>query len=410
LVYRILFPTYEFNYVFASTGLANNIINPRTIATTINGSPQTQMLFNLNSQGEFDKAKITITLTKDSVLAKNTAIEIQKSFQSFFDPVGTPLGFKDGSLLRDGSNYYLVSDGKLRMFSSLEIAQAFGLDEQAFANATTNDMRFNGAGDDISDSRSLVDDLLYKVGDTYYQVRNGQLWPFTSEKAFLSQYDKSQFISEDQQFLSTQIVSQNAIGYADGTLASIGQSVIILSGGKYYPINNPTTFDDMGYDWNDVVPIGSDELALYVRQKQFTETNQHPDGTIFVDKTTGKYYMAKNGHELPIPSQAILNSYLKHSPVEVSSQSLTVKTSPCILQKNLWPLNSYSCTTSLTILNQLIGNDFQFLITSAAPLNPLSINVVLSSYVSITNLRATLHHLIHSTTLSSTFPAATSNQ
>ena len=412
VAYDIFFPTYEFNYVSGSDGLSNNIINPHTVPATPGAPEQSQLLFNLNRQGEFSSAKIILNLPKNSSLGQNASITVQKSFQSFFNPIGAPLGFKDGSLVTDGTNYYLISDGKKRMFSSLDTAQTFGLTQQMFADATASDLAYTPPGDDISDSNSLVDDMLYKVADSYYQVRGGQLWPFTSQKAFLSQYDQSEAIAQTQQFLSAQTVSENAIGYADGTLASIGQSVVILSQGKYYPINNPQTFTDLGYDWNDITPIGSDELALYTRQKLISETNeQHPDGTIFSDKAANKYYMVSNGQKLLLPSQAILHSYLKHEAVQVSSNSLTTKTLPCQLKKSFWSSNSYECAISLAPLNQLLGDDFQFSVASSATnIAPASIQVELSSSASKSNLKASLHHLIASTSVSAAFPDAQSTQ
>ncbi|HEX8974445.1 MAG TPA: hypothetical protein VF817_03090, partial [Patescibacteria group bacterium] len=338
---RILFPSYMFNYTFGATGLSNNILNPRDAKQNSlasgNFTGNSPMLFNVNQLGNFSKATLSLTLVKNSPLLGDASFVVQKSFQAFFYPTGAALGFKNGSLLKNANDYYIVSDGALRKFSSAEQWQTLGFNDSAFMTVGTTDLQYNALGEDIR-NQEYPNGLIFKIKDVYYQLNNKQLQPFTSTNAFLSQYAQTQAINKDASFLTQFPLADTYLGYADGTLASIGQSVIILSNGKYYPVDSPQTFTGLGYDWNDVVPITSDELALYNRQKQFNDTNPHPDGAVFFDQDKKEYFYVSNQQKLPLKTAAIAASYLANrKPIIVDSKSLTTQSATCALEKNLWP-------------------------------------------------------------------------
>jgi hypothetical protein len=61
-----------------------------------------------------------------------------------------------------------------------------------------------------------------------------------------------------------------------------------------------------------------------------------------------------------------MRSQTKQSPVNVSQKGLGIS-SGCQLQKNLWPLRTYSCRIPLENFQNLPGKDFRFETTADLP-------------------------------------------
>ncbi|HPN54806.1 MAG TPA: hypothetical protein PLB52_02630, partial [Candidatus Moranbacteria bacterium] len=292
---RILFPSVSLVFSFENANSLKNTINPPHIASVPENpaknpiSKNDKFVFYSTAFGNFSDISLTFTTKDNSADIKDSSVYLRKSYQAFLYPIGEPVGFKDGTLLAtEDGKYYLISDGLLRKFSSIEILLSLGYPRDSFLQVQQSDLQYNKAGADIVDKDTYPNDTLFAIEDTYYKLRDEKLFPFISARAFLSQFDANQAITKDIGFLSHYTISEKLLGFADGTLASYDISVYILSNGKSYPINSANTFVRMGFDWQDVIPIDSEELSLYEKQKIFTLNQAHPDGTIFFDETAQK--------------------------------------------------------------------------------------------------------------------------
>ena len=215
---------------------------------------------------------------------ENGTLEVRKSYQAFLYPEKNAIGFKDGTLLKNNNNYYIASQGKLRKFRDDGIASELGFNRQAFVEVNNEELRYNEAGDDISDSSAYPGDTLFKIKDDYYILTDRSFKKFVSPQAFATQYNENQAISKADNFIDAYPLNENLIGFADGSLISYGVSVFIVSSGKILPVNNTITFSSMGYDWNDVIPASGDEISLYEKDKLFTISSPHPNGTVMKDE------------------------------------------------------------------------------------------------------------------------------
>lgn len=361
---RILFPSVSLVFSFNNVNsLKNTLVSPRTAFSpdTLAKNPiisGEKFIFDANPLGNFSDAAITFSANEDSKNIESSPVSIRKSYQAFFYPISNPMGFKDGTLLTtaDGK-YFIVSDGLLRKFESIEILLQLGYPKDSFRQVSESDLQYNKPGDKITDKTSYPDNTLFAIGDTYYQLKNQELFPFVSERAFLSQFDAIQAIAKDNDFILRYPVSETPLGFADGTLASSDISVFILSKGKSYPIINAETFVQMGFDWNKVVALDPEELGLYERQKQFTRTQPHPNGTLFLDQETGKFFIIKDKKKHPIESAEIAKTYSKQSPVLANIRQ-SEKTVSCQLKKS-WFSDKYSCHTPLEFITDSPGNDYE---------------------------------------------------
>lgn len=158
-------------------------------------------------------------------------------------------------------------------------------------------------------------------------------------------------------------VSEEKIGFADGSLISSPDSIFIVSNGKILPIDSEVTFLSSGFRWEDVIQAGSDELSLYEKGKLFTLASPHPDGTVFSATDEKSWYLIKDGRKLKLPSENIMRSWTKLTPIDASAQGLETSVA-CQLQKDFWSRRSYSCRIPLENLQNLPGKDFRFETTS----------------------------------------------
>jgi len=349
------------------------------------------LIFNANPVGNFSNANFTFTVDKKSASMENFDVKIHKSYQAFFYPIGKPAGFRNGTLLSSNGSYYIISNDKLRKFSEAAIVLKLGYSKNSFLEVSQNDLLFNESGSDITDADNYPDDTLFAIGETYYQMRNQELFPFVSTRAFFSQFEANQAIIKDNTFLKDHTVADEELGFADGTLASFEQSVFILSEGKSYPIADAETFVQMGFDWNNVIAIDSEELNIYKKQKQFDINQPHPNGTIFFDQATGTYFVIKDNERHPIENAAALKTYSKQKFVIANSKESEISVS-CQLKKNLLSSN-YSCNVPIDSFENFLGNDYQIETKFANEAKISDINATFSTPLSWSNLRSSLSRI-----------------
>jgi len=182
--------------------------------------------------------------------------------------------------------------------------------------------------------------------------------------------------------------------FANGTLLSFGNSVFVVVDGKVMPFDNPVTFLSLGYMWNNVIPATEAEIGLYQRDKLFTIDQPHPNGTVFLTRDSKKYFVIQNNQKIAITDPEILKTYLQHTPIPVDEKSLYFNLS-CVLKKNLWPLNSYSCSIPVENLAKFLGNDYQFALDNIDVKNIQQADLTLSRNINWSNMRDTLSDIKH---------------
>lgn len=397
VIYTILFPTISLDFLFDSpTSQKNSLSQPRI--ESADGTQQTdgkitandKLIINANPLGQFSKAKITFTLDNSKSDISNTLVQIKKSYQAFRYPEGTPFGFKNGTLLTTPSGaYYIISNGQLRKFANTDIILKLGYPKNAFLKVSEKDLAYNEVGDEITNADVYPENSLFAINDTYYQLKNNQLFPYVSTRAFLSQFEANNAIVKDESFLASNQIAETQLGFADGTLVSSDTSVYILSEDKSYPVMNPETFLAMGFNWDDVIPVSQDELNVYNKQKQFTYRMPHPNGTIFVDKISKKYFVVDNGSKRPVLSEAIAATFAKQKPIVVDIQGVELSDS-CSLKKPLFDSNTFQCNTSLENLVNLVGGNYEITSTFSNKANLDTVNIKFSTPFNWQNMRISL--------------------
>lgn len=397
LMWRVLFPKADFGFFFRTAGaLKNTIISPRledgdAIKQGKLGKKD-KLIFDSAVIGNFSNLKIEITLEDGSDPIVNGVVSAKKSYQAFFYPLGDPMGFKEGELLKTPDNYYVISGSKRGKFDSLQIVKNFGYNPFSFREINEKELQFNGEGKNISDDKNYPEGSLFRVDDDYYQLKNEKLYKFVSSRAYLTNYETNLAIQKNLDFLEKYPVADEFLGFADGTLVSYADSAYIISGNKKIPIDSELTFNSMGYSWDDVIPASGEEIGIYEKTKIFTVFQPQSDGTIFLARNTEEYYYIKEGRKHLIPSASVLNSHLKKSPIIVEKEGLVTK-NLCHLEKRFGISKKYFCNMSIEGIRLFTGNDYQLTFSNDSDIQIKEISVSFERKLNWSNLKGALSEI-----------------
>jgi len=397
VAYFVFFPTQRFNFSFVIlTSNKGNALNPRDESGDLikdgKFSATQKNYFDASLVGSFSKIKLSFTPKGNSPSLENSHIDLRKSYRAFLYPEGQPIGFKDGTLLENKNDFYLVSDGKLRKFASPALITALGFPVDAFITTSDADLKHNLLGDEISDTKNYPANSIFKINESYYLLdANNALEKFMSKGAFQSQYTENLAIPKPNDFIKAYALAENPIGFADGSLVSYGSSAYIVSKGKIYPIGDPDIFINQGYNWSDIITISGDEFSLYAKEKLFTLTSIHPDGTVFFTPDSKKWYQIENGQKHELPSEKIAQSWLKKNPITVLGKSLDVIGS-CDLKKELF--GNYACLIPLDDTQDSAGKYYEFTFSAKDNLKIDNLNLLYEKNMTLQNLKLAVRGMI----------------
>ncbi len=399
LAFHILFPSLFFEFSFNNPkAKSNTVIDPRKE----DGSPLEKgalpagknAFFNTSLIGNYSTALTSFTLDKKSATFSAPEVSVQKSYAAFLYPEGDPLGFRNGTLLKNKADYYIISHGKLKKFTDSATIDALGFPRNGFVIAEDSELQYNPPGQDIKKETGYPEDTLFHIQDDYYALQNNTLKKFVSEAAFFTYYKKNQTIEKPAEFLGKYAATDEPIGFAEGSLLSYADTIYVVTDNSVFPIDSPITFTGKGFDWNDVVPVSADEIALYKKENLFTIANDHPNGTIFTTTEDQRHYLIADQKKHLLPGDSIFASWINTTPIPVSQKSLAI-TSSCRPKKALFKLNAFECAIPIAAMQNLIGSDYIFSLQPDTKIILDSIQVEFKKDVGVGNLRFTLSELIN---------------
>lgn len=316
---RVFFPTITLGFDFRNPGSSKNgIWDPRldTVTPRTNGKIEAggTLIANTAVMGDFSRVSVTTTLEKKSAVPETLQFSLRRSYQAFLYPTGTPL--------------------------------------QEFP------------------SENIV-----RINDRYYALREGILFPFVSEQAYLSRYQES--YARDQATTEGYTLSDTWLGFRVGSLLSNATGVfIVVSETEVRPVGSAEIFLALGYTFDDVIAVSEEELGGYKRGRIFLLGATHPDGTLLFDLETKEYFVIEQGTKRPLLPGVYLDFLLEQMhPIFVSTRASDVTVS-CTMLPNIWS-TKLSCVTPIDTLIPGFGNDFELRVTNtdtAIDLNTLTLS------------------------------------
>jgi hypothetical protein len=364
LAFLLVFPTKTFSFSFLNPSSSKNTVTDLKdfrgdFINMGNFKAGEDNYFYVSWIGSFSKALAEFSLNKRLNFSDLGIINIRKGYKAFFYPEGEAQDFKEGSLLKNKENYFIISEGKIREFESLNLVKSLGFDPQNFWEASPSDLLVNSRGIMLTAAEGYPNGTLFHIQDNFYLKKDSELQKFSSQAAYLSHYPLSWAVEKDEIFLKSLTIENGMIGFADGSLISYGDAVSVVSGKYIYPIDNFTTFEALGYSWDDLIPAGGDEVALYEKQKLINPSSPHPSGTIFYVADEDQYYLIQDNQKKLLPSKVIADSWLRKSPILADGQSLKIQ-GQCAINQQSWLFKRYLCSADISALQNLKGKDYEF--------------------------------------------------
>lgn len=302
-IVQTLFPTLAFSFNFRTPNSSkNSLLDPHSAENipATNGKLQGNgtIITTASVMGGFSLADISLSLERKSATPNALTVSLRRSYRSFLLPTGDPVvGFPE--------------------------------------------------------------ETLYKIDDVYYAFRDGTLYPFVSENAYLSRYRDTAALPQDENFLANHPASENWIGYRIGSMVSFADGVfLIVSETEMRPIGSAEVLLALGYRFENVIPASEEEIGIYKRGRIILLGEQHPDGTLLLDQDTDTFYLIGNNSKHPIVDTDYRDFIIsKQTPIIVSSQASEEK-AQCLLEPGLFG-QSFSCQAPIALLRSGFGNDFE---------------------------------------------------
>jgi hypothetical protein len=397
-LYLILFPSQSFQYNFRNPRAARNtILDPRTPQDVSLEKGQlsatTPFLFDTAFNGLYSHARVIFNMEEDTLPSTGT-LTAQRSFRSFFYPEGPAASFPAGTLLKHNQEYFIVSpEGKRVRFASLQQIQNLNYRLDAFIEVSNEELALNEAGPTLDPAAPYPDGTLFHIDNIYYQLHEGKLHRFVSEQAYLTRHTQEQAVPQNETFLQTYAVADDWLGFRSGTLLAFADGVfMVLSDKEIAPIGSEVIFTALGLDWNDVLPGSEEEIGIYERGKIILEGTPHPDGTVFVDSATGKYFLINNKRKQVISSETLRHILLgSRRPIPASVEALSVEASCSLVHSSFF--GHSACDIPLEQFRNLPGNTYRFSAALSADTHLSNATVKLKSAVNSESLRASLSRI-----------------
>lgn len=206
----------------------------------------------------------TSAYTRASWYKASELVKVSDAITSYY-PVGPPIGFRTGSLVRADRKIYLISDGWRKPVSA-SVLRARGYDTRAIIDTTETALRTNPVGESVGTSSP------YPSGTTLRSSAGGEAWmrgtiarPFVSSRARASHMIRGVDLAGPADPEVAGGATSQPIGFRDGTLvrASGTSGVYLVSGGKRLPFPNSSTFRRMGYAPSQIREVTAAELQVH---------------------------------------------------------------------------------------------------------------------------------------------------
>lgn len=353
---KILFPN-EYGYFDFTQyyGPDNTLILPRLSDGEITRGPVPEvesMIFNAIARGEFEELSFAIRAEEGDPAG---TLEMVRTYRAMLFPEGDPAVLPDGTLAANDGEFYFVSDEALREIPE-PLLDTFGFSRGKFLEISDRETALHGRGEPIGVDEYWTGGALFTDGEEFFQIREGRLDPFVSERAYLSRHRRQDARILDPRRDVPVADILKPIGFLDGTLLSYGGGVYAVEGEFVRPIDSPESFLAKGYAWEDVVEATEEEFSAYERGDIYGIERSHSSGTVFVDEDSNRHFLIDNGVRREIFGEHILDAYESIPAIPASADPERLE---CDIAPGRW--GWYGCKRDIAGFGS--GAEYQFFFT-----------------------------------------------
>ena len=158
--------------------------------------------------------------------------------------------------------------------------------------------------------------------DKVYYMEDGEKRHIWSPQMLESQFRWDDVVVTSPTDLKA-IPTGDKMTFRDGSLLTDGkQGVYVIAEEKRRPIQSIEAFDEMGYKWENIISVSTQELKAHEEGQPLTVDDPYPNGTLLL-ASNDEMYVVEDGQKRYIPSPLIFEArYRWESAIEVSDREL----------------------------------------------------------------------------------------
>ncbi|MDD5554972.1 MAG: hypothetical protein PHU57_05145, partial [Patescibacteria group bacterium] len=146
-------------------------------------------------------------------------------------------------------------------------------------------------------------------------IQNGKKRPFLTKAALTSRFDPNKVIVVDKSDLD-KYPTGAAIKFQNYSLIrSPRGTVFLLVDDKRHGFASPEAFRKFGYNPEEIMDAGWEDINAYLEGKPLTATSTYPTGALLQDKKTGGVYWVYEGTKAPILDPIFLKTKFKNKKI-----------------------------------------------------------------------------------------------
>ncbi len=166
-------------------------------------------------------------------------------------------------------------------------------------------------------TKNYPDGTLIQVkGETgVWLLQNGQKRPFSSYSALISRFDTKKIVMTDSASL-TSYPKGDPIKFSNYSLIQIPTGTIyLLVGNEKRPIASKDIFKKIGFNPEEIIKAGAEELNAYTIGNTITATSTYPTGKLLQDPKSGGIFYIESGYKYPVTDKILLSTKFKGKKV-----------------------------------------------------------------------------------------------
>ncbi len=191
-------------------------------------------------------------------------------------PEGPALAFRNFSILRIGSEYYLLDYDVARPFASADVVKRLGYADDEIIDALPMDLSGYTIGEPISLASVNITGRLVRIGDSLYYLKDNGYYSLPDPAIAQARFPGIKAETLAPEFF-TNLSPLGQLLFPDASLvgSKLTKAIYVIENGKKRLIPNEIVFTALGYQWKNVV--WANDVTL----------QQHPTGeTVYYDIPT----------------------------------------------------------------------------------------------------------------------------
>jgi len=182
--------------------------------------------------------------------------------------IGYPIKFANYSLLKSlAGKIYLIVNNEKKEIESAEVFRTIGYNEDEVIPVTDEELSYYEDGRKITLSSVYPQGALLqdkKTGGVFY-VEDGIKYSIWSKEILTINYKNYKLLKVGTDELDKYVTAANGVRLHDGTLVKLtdDSKVYVISNGQRRWIANENTFNQLGYNWKDIITVNEKVFSLH---------------------------------------------------------------------------------------------------------------------------------------------------